>query len=234
MERLEQRKAELSAAHQSSASSARLISITEPLPGTLGTPLRDLIRHQVNAAPYWFQKIEVVPGLFSPAWSDPAKDKLPYFGLPEDLTGMRVLDIGCAEGFFSFEAERFYGVLYHLKHPQLALERIRSICTGQIRFQTFIQEEPAVQGTPWARYFPHGMMSGGNQELFDPTVFWLFNRACPVLLVRALTLVGAPRSCARAQPPLCAATPRPFPIRRSSAPCPGSPLEASRCLHPAP
>ena len=30
----------------------------------------------------------------------------PYFGLPDDMTGLRVLDVGCAEGFFSFEAER--------------------------------------------------------------------------------------------------------------------------------
>jgi tRNA (mo5U34)-methyltransferase len=143
---------------------------------------------------------------------------------------MRVLDIGCAEGFFTFEAEKrgarevigidsfpdsirrfnivraarqsnaaaflmnvydlepkrlgtfdlvlFYGVFYHLKHPQYALERIRSICTGELLFQTHIYEEPAIKGTPWARYFPHGMMSGANQELFDPTVFWLFNSQC--------------------------------------------------------
>ena len=140
------------------------------------------------------------------------------------------MDIGCAEGFFSCEAERlgarevigivsfpdsirrfhiakaarqsnanaflmnvydlepkrlgtfdvvlFYGVFYHLKHPQLALERIRSICTGDLLFQTHMYEEPSVKGTPWAKFFPHGMMSGANQELFDPTVFWLFNSAC--------------------------------------------------------
>ena len=44
--------------------------------------------------------IEVLPGLYSGGWSDPAQDKLPFYGLPKDLTGMRVLDIGCAEGFF--------------------------------------------------------------------------------------------------------------------------------------
>ncbi len=180
--------------------------------------------------PYWFQKIEVLPGLFSPGWSDPVVEKLPYFGLPQDLTNKRVLDIGCAEGFFSFEAERrgarevigidsfpdsvrrfnisraarqsnasaflmnvydleprrlgtfdlvlFYGVFYHLKHPQLALERIRSVCTGDLLFQTAIYEEPSVAGTPWARFYPYGLMSGSNKELYDPTVFWLFNSAC--------------------------------------------------------
>ena len=60
----------------------------------------------VNAEPYWFQRIEITEGLFSPGWSDPVTEKLPHYGLPADLSGMRVLDIGCAEGFFSFEAER--------------------------------------------------------------------------------------------------------------------------------
>jgi hypothetical protein len=50
--------------------------------------------------------IEVLPGYNTPGWSDPLEEKLPYFGLSEDLTGMRVLDIGWAEGFFSFDAER--------------------------------------------------------------------------------------------------------------------------------
>jgi hypothetical protein len=45
-------------------------------------------------------------------------------------------------------------------------------------FQTHIYEEPALKGTPWARYHPHGMLSGPHKELFDPTVFWLFNGAC--------------------------------------------------------
>jgi tRNA (mo5U34)-methyltransferase len=45
-------------------------------------------------------------GVVTPGWSDPAREKLPYFGLPENMSGLRVLDVGCAEGFFSFEAER--------------------------------------------------------------------------------------------------------------------------------
>ncbi len=224
------RKQALSDAHLAVAANERLTPLIEPVANHLNSAFAELVRHQVQAEPYWFQKLEVMPGLFSPGWSDPANDKLPYYGLPADLTGKRVLDIGCAEGFFSFEAERrgarevigidsfpdsirrfhivkaarqsnanaflmnvydldpkrlgtfdvvlFYGVFYHLKHPQLALERIRSICTGDLLFQTHMHEEPSVKGTPWAKFFPHGMMSGANQELFDPTVFWLFNSAC--------------------------------------------------------
>jgi tRNA (mo5U34)-methyltransferase len=200
------------------------------IPDSHEQPLADWIRRKVEAESYWFQRIEVLPGLFSPGWSDPVVEKLPFYGLPTDLTGKRVLDIGCAEGFFSFEAERrgareviaidsspdsvrrfnivkdarqsnataflmnvydlepkrlgtfdlvlFYGVFYHLKHPQYALERIGSVCTGDLLFQTFMLEEPAVKGTPWARFYPHGIASGRDKERLDTTVFWLFNSAC--------------------------------------------------------
>jgi tRNA (mo5U34)-methyltransferase len=221
------RKQEL-AAHVEALST--LSSRVSPFPGPVQTPFAEWIRQQVEAEPYWFQRIELLPGLHSPGWSDPLVEKLPYYGLPDDLTGKRVLDVGCAEGFFSFEAERrgareviaidscpdsvrrfnlaraarrshataflmnvydldrdrlgtfdlmlFYGVLYHLKHPQYALERIRDVCTGELRLQTLTHEEPSLKGVPWARYYPHGMMSGKQNELYDVTVFWAFNSAC--------------------------------------------------------
>ena len=98
--------------------------------------------------------------------------RLDLFGLPEDLRGKRVLDVGAWDGWFSFECERrgaevvavdcialdtfheakeligskveyltldvnelsasklgtfdivlFFGVLYHLRHPLLGLEK---------------------------------------------------------------------------------------------------------------
>lgn len=67
---------------------------------------REFIREQVAAQPYFFHRIRLWDEYYTPGWSDVEKDKLPYYGLPERLDGMRVLDIGCAEGFFAFEAER--------------------------------------------------------------------------------------------------------------------------------
>ena len=104
---------------------------------------------------------------------DELQQNFASFHLPEDMRGLRVLDIGCWDGFYTFEAERrgaevvavdcwrpetffvaqqalhsraefhelsvyevsqarlgtfdivlFLGVLYHLRHPLLALERV--------------------------------------------------------------------------------------------------------------
>jgi tRNA (mo5U34)-methyltransferase len=190
---------------------------------------RDWIRAQVDAETFWFHRIELPGGLVTPGWSDPRTDKLPIIGLPEDMTGLRVLDIGHAEGFFSFEAERrgaaevvgidnyppmarkfgvcraamssraqslhasvyelnqrtfgtfdvvmFFGVLYHLRHPLLALEKIRDVCTGTLLMQTAISDDPV--DVPRAEFHPFGIKSGPPEKpVHDPTCFWFPNVAC--------------------------------------------------------
>ena len=199
---------------------------------------RDWIKAQVERERYWFHRIELAPGITTPGWSDPKIDKLPYFGLPEDLTGKRVLDVGCAEGFFSFEAERrgakevvaidsyfasirrfnvcravlgsnvtpyllnvydlnprthgtfdlvmFYGVLYHLRHPLLALEKILSVCTGTMLMQTKTYENPDDSSTPIAQFNPFGIASGPGNTNFDPTVFWIPNGECVKAMIASV------------------------------------------------
>jgi len=187
--------------------------------------LREWFRARVEAEPYWFHRITLADGLVTPGWSDPETDKLPRFGLPQDMTGMRVLDVGCAEGFFSFEAERrgasevvaidsmpesvrrctlcrdalgsrvqpylanvydlsprtfgsfdlvmFFGVLYHLRHPLLALEKLLSVCSGTMLLQTATWEVAASGDLALARFDPFGITSGTPENpIHDPTVFW--------------------------------------------------------------
>ncbi|HSL18959.1 MAG TPA: DUF1698 domain-containing protein [Methylomirabilota bacterium] len=211
---------------------------------------RQWIRQQVEAEKYWFQKIRLFDDLLTPGWSDPAVEKEPYFAVPEDLTGKRVLDIGCAEGYFSFLAERrgaaevvaidsfpdsvrrfnicrdalgskataylcnvydlsertfgtfdvvlFYGVLYHLRHPLLALEKILGVCSGTMMLQTLIHEDPALVGHSLAKFYPRGHQSGpaeeqDNEQFFDPTIFWVPNRMCVVAMLDSVGFVDIER-----------------------------------------
>ena len=126
----------------------------------------------------------VLPGLQS---VEHMRRRLAVFGVPMDLRGKRVLDIGAWDGWFSFECERrgaevvavdcveldtflearellgskveyrtldvvelsaaklgrfdivlFFGVLYHLRHPLLGLEKALELSTDQVLVESFV------------------------------------------------------------------------------------------------
>jgi len=208
----------------------------DPVPIDRDPAVKTWFRERVQAEDYWFHRIELAPDLVTPGWSDPRVEKLPHFGLPSDMSGMRVLDVGCADGFFSFEAERrgarevvaidsfpdsirratlcrdalgssvtpylcnvydlqaktygtfdlvmFFGVLYHLRHPLLALERLRSVCSGSLLLQTATWEVAGEDQIPLARFDPFGIESGPeDRRTRDPTVFWRPNARCVVAML---------------------------------------------------
>lgn len=73
-------------------------------------PIRDpeTIRRLVAEHGRWFHEIELAPGILTPG-EDSNRMKLPILdslGLPRQAAGLRVLDIGCSDGYFSFEMER--------------------------------------------------------------------------------------------------------------------------------
>jgi tRNA (mo5U34)-methyltransferase len=53
----------------------------------------------------WFHTIDLGDGIVTPGRDESAR-KLSWSGLPSDLRGLSVLDVGAWDGFFSFEAER--------------------------------------------------------------------------------------------------------------------------------
>ncbi len=53
----------------------------------------------------WYHTLDLRNGIITPGIYD-HRPFLGYYGIPEDLTGKTVLDIGAANGFFSFELER--------------------------------------------------------------------------------------------------------------------------------
>jgi tRNA (mo5U34)-methyltransferase len=64
----------------------------------------DTLKRQV-ADLEWYHTIDLGGGVVTPGAYD-HRPYLPNYGIPEDLSGKTVLDVGAASGFFSFEMER--------------------------------------------------------------------------------------------------------------------------------
>ncbi len=66
------------------------------------------IAQMMAGVPNWYHRIELAPGIITPGVNNTPVylQRLEALGFPQDFSGLRVLDIGCADGFFSFEAEK--------------------------------------------------------------------------------------------------------------------------------
>lgn len=56
---------------------------------------------RINAIPYFYHKIELRPGIITPGWAPLAPDA---YGIPDDMDGETVLDVGSWDGYWTFEA----------------------------------------------------------------------------------------------------------------------------------
>jgi tRNA (mo5U34)-methyltransferase len=53
----------------------------------------------------WYHTLELAPGRWTDGWFD-LRPAVEHYGLPGDMSGMRVLEVGPWDGFWSFEMER--------------------------------------------------------------------------------------------------------------------------------
>lgn len=63
------------------------------------------VREKVQSVKHWYHQISVHPGIVTPGINDCAAT-LKLLNLPESCSGMRALDLGARDGFFSFEMEK--------------------------------------------------------------------------------------------------------------------------------
>lgn len=185
------------------------------------------IKSLINGHKTWYHQIEVAPGIVTPGVhrSRIQLKNLDAIGLPQDCAGLRVLDVGCRDGFFAFEMEKrgaevigidyaqpdvtgfsiaagiigsrvtylvrnvynlspeeyglfdivlFLGVLYHLRNPMLALDRVRSMTkpSGLLFAESQLSTHKAVNALdlPLWQFYPRDSLCG------DPTNKWAPNR----------------------------------------------------------
>ena len=198
----------------------------------------DDLRRRVDAV-NWFHTIDLGNGIVTPGRDDSAS-RLARMQIPDDLTGMSVLDVGAWDGYFSYEAERrgaarvlaidsfswegggwgskagfelahealgssvesrtidvldlspetvgvfdlvlFLGVLYHMRDPLLALERVASVTAKQLIVDTHV--DLIGLRRPAAAFYP------GDELNRDASNWWGPNPAAVEAMLRT---VGFPR-----------------------------------------
>ena len=65
----------------------------------------DRARRAIGQVSVWRHNITVADGVVTPG-TENCYDELKQFRFPDSFAGRRVLDVGCSDGFYSFETER--------------------------------------------------------------------------------------------------------------------------------
>ncbi|WP_254508122.1 DUF1698 domain-containing protein [Anatilimnocola floriformis] len=226
------------------------------------------LAEKVASYPFWYHRVELPGGVTTPGWA-PLNAKL--YGIPADLTGKRVLDVGAWDGYWTFEAikrgatevvaiddfsdylgtlnssdrkawetfdlcreafgydsqkchreeisvydvteARFgrfdvvfcFGVIYHLRHPLLALDRLAAVCNEEIFLESAILDDfSPYRGGIGKGYSNNDVVMEfypGNEYGNNTTNWWCPTLSCLAALlnaagfnnVRTWKLVGAPK-----------------------------------------
>jgi tRNA (mo5U34)-methyltransferase len=171
----------------------------------------------------WHQRFQLSLGVETPGINDIGL-LMDCAGLPSDLSGFSVLDVGANNGGVCFEAERrgasrvvgvdiaspewfgfrdianllgsqaeyiqgsiytlptllsekfdiivFFGVLYHLRHPLLALDNLRFLARGTVLIETAICDYELGPDTdrPLAWFYRRDELGGDGSNWFSPSI----------------------------------------------------------------
>ncbi|NKB70445.1 MAG: DUF1698 domain-containing protein [Candidatus Latescibacteria bacterium] len=209
-------------------------------------PMASALQQEIDRVPLWRHRIELPDGTVTPGVQD-SPAQLALLHLPEDLSGKSVLDIGCSDGFYSFECERrganrvlavdnyssplvdspsgfnvahklldskvefrqadlfslnpeadgpfdivlFLGVLYHLRHPFLGIERTAQLCNERLILETRLDSPFGLWGALKRRLLgpdnlrPSMRFCERNQVNDDPTNWWTPSAKCVEGMMRA-------------------------------------------------
>lgn len=178
----------------------------------------------------WWHSIDLGGGVVTPGVHSLGELQQHYerLGLPEDLNGKRLLDIGCWDGFYSFEAEKhgaqvtsvdcwhpsnffkakellqsqaefhelsvydvsqarlgsfdyvlFLGVLYHLRHPLLALEQVCEVTREFAVIESHVIDNLYEAERPLMEFYEFDELGGQYDNWWGP------NLECMAQMARA-------------------------------------------------
>jgi len=90
-----------------------------------------------------------------------------------DLLDEHIIDLG------SFDVVLYLGVLYHVRHPLLALERLATVTRDVAIIETQANSFRASERHPLCRFYE------GDELNHDPSNWWTFNEAALLSMCRA-------------------------------------------------
>src|SRR5215813_8745660 len=188
------------------------------------------------AAGSWWHSIELGNGVITPGVHpiEELRGNYALFNLPDDLSGRSVLDIGCWDGFYSFEAERhgasvtsmdcvrpanffrarealrsgaefhelsvyevtkeglgsfdivlFLGVLYHLRHPLLALEQVCEVTRDFAVIESHVIDNIFPAEHPLMQFYEFDHLGGQYDNWWGPNIECLTQMARSAGFARA-------------------------------------------------
>ncbi len=80
----------------------------------------------------------------------------------------------------TFDVVLFLGVIYHMRHPLLALERVAALCDDLLILESYV--ETTENDAPLMRFLPDSSLND------DPTNWWAPNTACIEAMLRDVGL----------------------------------------------
>ena len=198
----------------------------------------EIIKQRISTIKHWRHQIPLTDGSVTPGFIDTAKE-WSILDPPTKFNGLRILDIGCSDGYYAFRSEQqgakeviaiddqsslfftqgqsiemikdilgskiifrpisvydlnvdeigefdiifFLNVMYHLRHPLLALEKIRSVMkpgsivfyksyfSSNIEFKLFGKQVKLQLGSkPLCRYYPMNELAGDYTNWWGPNI----------------------------------------------------------------
>ncbi len=163
-----------------------VVSLTQPT-APLDGP--DETRAAVSLIPVWRHRIPVGHGIVTPGTED-TESELRRLGVPRDLAGRRVLDVGCSDGFYSFVCEQRGADV-------VAMDDESSLLAGDDQLNGFgVASRLRGSAVEYRVGDVHDLSGAGVEGPFDLILFVnvLYHLENPVRALRQLASVARPGS----------------------------------------